>query len=88
MVAILNQKGGVGKTTVAFGLASAAQAARRRVLVIDLDPRRRAVGPWASTRPLATSRRPTCLMVYLYVTQFDHLHGQTASMWSRPASTS
>jgi len=37
-VAILNQKGGVGKTTVTLGLASAAQAARRRVLVIDLDP--------------------------------------------------
>ena len=37
-VAVLNQKGGVGKTTVALGLASAAQAARRRVLVIDLDP--------------------------------------------------
>ena len=37
-VAVLNQKGGVGKTTVTLGLASAAQAARRRVLIIDLDP--------------------------------------------------
>jgi cellulose biosynthesis protein BcsQ len=37
-VAVLNQKGGVGKTTVTLGLASAAQAARRRILVIDLDP--------------------------------------------------
>jgi cellulose biosynthesis protein BcsQ len=37
-VALLNQKGGVGKTTVTLGLASSARAAGQRVLVVDLDP--------------------------------------------------
>src|SRR3954451_25080135 len=38
IVALLNQKGGVGKTTVTLGLASAADAAGHKVLVVDLDP--------------------------------------------------
>jgi MinD-like ATPase involved in chromosome partitioning or flagellar assembly len=38
IVAVVNQKGGVGKTTVTLGLASAAQAAGHRVLVVDVDP--------------------------------------------------
>ncbi len=38
VVCVVNQKGGVGKTTVTLGLASAAMAAGHRVLVVDLDP--------------------------------------------------
>lgn len=37
-VAVVNQKGGVGKTSVTLGLASAAMARGHRVLVVDLDP--------------------------------------------------
>jgi chromosome partitioning protein len=37
-IAILNQKGGVGKTTVTLGLASALRARRKITLVVDLDP--------------------------------------------------
>ncbi|HAN71483.1 MAG TPA: chromosome partitioning protein ParA [Actinobacteria bacterium] len=38
VVAVLSMKGGVGKTTVALGLASAAWDRGMRTLVIDLDP--------------------------------------------------
>jgi chromosome partitioning protein len=50
-IAICNQKGGVGKTTISVLLADAATRAGQRVLLVDLDPQANASAAAGATGP-------------------------------------
>ena len=50
VIAVCNQKGGSGKTTMAINLAGAFAAEDKRVLLLDLDPQGSALD-WGSINP-------------------------------------
>jgi chromosome partitioning protein len=73
-VALLSQKGGSGKSTLAVHLAVIAQAAGRRVVLIDLDPQRSTAGWWetrASETPEMVETVPGELRTVLEAAQAD-----------------
>ena len=58
IVALANQKGGVGKTTTAINLGASLAACERRVLIIDLDPQANATSGMGLSKGEAKSMYP------------------------------
>jgi chromosome partitioning protein len=54
VIAIVNQKGGCGKTTTTVNLAGALAADGHRVLIVDMDPQATRHLPLALSRMIST----------------------------------
>ena len=69
IISILNQKGGVGKTTTAVNLAATLVAIGNKVLLVDLDPQGNA------TTGLGIKIKPTCNTSYQVILHLKEVKG-------------
>ena len=82
VVAVTNQKGGVGKTTTAINLAASLALAEQRVLLVDMDPQSNMTsgvglrghhGPGGTIYDALTSPDPVDPESVILATSVDHL---------------
>jgi chromosome partitioning protein len=101
VIAVMNQKGGVGKTTTAVNLAASLAAAERRTLLVDFDPQANAtssLGGFAGDRkqvdvyqvlsglaPVERALQPTALQFLTLLPSSEELVGAEIELASLPA---